>query len=469
MRRHKHSLSHYKLLTCDMGELVPCGCVEVLPGDTFQQRTSVLIRVSPLVAPVMHPVQVRVHHWYVPNRILWDGWENFITGGPDGTDSSNPPTTTAGGSRSILDYLGIAPGSTGNFNALPLYAVNTIYNEYYRDQDLAAVAAVTSGPLKHVSWEKDYFTSARPWPQKGPDVTLPLGTKAMVRHDISGAGSYSVQAPGGVETMNSSGAQLASGGPAGASANQLYADLSTAEAINVNDFRRAFAVQRYQEARARYGSRFTEYLRYAFGVASSDARLQRPEYLGGGKQTIQFSEVLQTTEATGNPLGRMGGHGIAAVRTRRYRRFFEEHGYILSLLSVRPKAMYAEGVTRHWLKKDKEDYFQRELAHIGQQPVYNQEIKGTHATPTGVFGWQDRYVEYKHQKSSVAAEFRSTLDYWHLARKFATDPALNETFIKCVPSKRIHAEQTNNSLWCMVNHSIQARRHVPKSAASRIV
>lgn len=211
-----------------------------------------------------------------------------------------------------------------------------------------------------------------------------------------------------------------------------------------------------------YGSRYTEYLRY-LGVRPSDARLQRPEYLGGGKQTIAFTEVLQTgvtTDADTDGVGNLKGHGIAAMRSRRYRRFFEEHGVVLSLLSVRPKTMYTDALHREWVKNNKEDFYQRELEHVGMQEVLKREARV--ADGTAHFGWQDRYAEYRHLPSSVAGEFRdSTMDFWHLSRAFGSTVTLNSDFITCSPDTRIYqASLENNNLWIMANHSIQARRMV---------
>jgi len=199
-------------------------------------------------------------------------------------------------------------------------------------------------------------------------------------------------------------------------------------------------------------------LRY-YGIRSSDARLQRPEYLGGGRQTIQFSEVLQTSEGT-NPVGELRGHGIAAMRSNRYRCFFEEHGYVFSMISIKPKTIYAQGIPRTWNRRTKEDFFQKELQHIGQQEILNKEIYAAHATPDGVFGYQDRYDEYRRKESSIAGEFRDVLDFWHYARIFASDPALNSSFITANPTKRPNAVQTNDVLYIMANHSIQARRMI---------
>lgn len=489
MKRTKHSLSHYVLSTFDMGQLVPVGNYEVIPGDSVRQSTSCLIRVSPLMTPVMHPVSVRLHHWFVPYRLLMDEsedgkWEDFITGGADGQGmGAEIPTLSLGGgaaAKGLADYFGIPPNVAAagvEVNAFAFRAYNLIYNEYYRDQDLQTEVAEDSGFVQNIAWEKDSFTAARPWTQKGPEVTLPIGVNAPLYTTAGDGGNILFNA--GIEpqpnvrvvTSQTAGSPATWGG-AGAGAANVYADLSAATGIPINDVRLAFAVQRYQEARAQYGSRYTEYLRY-LGVRSSDARLQRPEYLGGGRATISFSEVLKTgegdTPAEDSPVGEMRGHGISAMRSRRFIRFFEEHGIVMTLASIRPRTMYMDGLQRQWSRRTKEDFWQKELELVGQQAIPAKEVYLGAAVPDGEWGFQDRYYEYRHQPSYVAGEFRTTLNDWHLARSFGSEPALNEDFIKCVPSKRIHAEQTTNTIWGMFSHSIQARRMVGNRTIGRII
>lgn len=514
MKKSKHSLSNYKILSLDGGQLVPVGLQEVLPGDIFNHRIRGLVRAAPMIAPVMHQVDVRIHVFFVPNRLIWDDWENFITGGPDGMDASVPPTITlpnsgAGGvvAGSLADYLGVplgqlASGAGYSVSALPFRAYNKIFNEYYRDQDLvtsraistaSGVDATTVTTLAQIAWEKDYFTSARPWESKGPTLTLPVGDTAPVWGDgktmtlwdgtdrlglgADGAGDLAAGSSMDDVTVGTAfaGSAVVSKGlglateASGGQGSHVYADLSYATGIDLVTLREYFAQLRYQEARAKYGSRYTEYLAY-LGVRSSDARLQRPEYLGGGKVPLQFSEVLQTNNPAApdqtDAVGALAGHGIAGAKSHRYRRFFEEHGWVMTLMSIRPKTMYVDGIQRHWSRATKEDYFQRELAAIGAQEVLNQEVYGPHTTPAGVFGYQDRYDEYRRTENTIAGEMRTDLNYWHMAREFSSSPALNSAFVTCTPTDRVFAGNATliDQYYAMIHHSLQARRIVPKVA-----
>lgn len=510
MKRSKHNLSHYHLLTGDMGKLIPIGLIEALPGDTFQLATSAMIRVSPLAAPVFHPVNIRVHHFFVPHRLVWPeaenaGWENFITGGPDGNNAQVPPQQTLGviATDNIFDYYGakVADDDPGpvSVNAMPIRGYNAIWNEFYRDQDLQAERIGTDATVADIGWGKDYFTTARPWTQKGTEVALSIASSAIVKtsnqQQLSGQqtplrwrdATTGLTAPSGnIGTGVSQGntEHQAGSAPGGAALypDNLYADLSAATPVTINEFRRAFALQRYKEARAQYGSRYTEYLRY-IGVTPSDARLQRPEFLGGGTARINFSEVMQTAPAgtyAEPPAGREGygvgdlyGHGVGGIRSGRIRKYCEEHGYIHSFLSVRPKGIYMNGAERHWFKWTKEDYFQKELEAIGQQAINQNEIytastNGNNSAPT-TFGYQDRYSEYKRQRSHVSGEFRELLNYWHMARDLPANVTLNEDFIKCVPTKRVFNVQTQHTLWAMINQHCVARRMVKRGSASRIL
>lgn len=513
MKRSKFSLSNYKLASLNQGQLVPIGMTEVLPGDTFQHATNCFIRVSPLVTPVMHPVHAKIMHFFVPHRLVWNrsedgdanGWESFITGGADGFDESIFPTVkidqTTGGVGSLADYLGCPiPGltydehgtpvyGTGELevSALPFRAYALIFNEYFRDQDLVDPLSISTDEgddtetnlvLQNAAWEKDYFTSARPWEQKGPAISLPLSGDADVLRkpgaqpawraftggttDPLSTGSPAWNNVGGETFLDATGTDYASWDPK----DTLFADLSDVTAIDMNDLRIAMALQRYEEARARYGSRYVEYLRY-LGVKSSDARLQRPELLGSGRQTIQFSEVLQTAEGT-DPVGEMRGHGIGVLRSNRYRRFFEEHGYVISLLVVRPVPMYAQGLNRTWNRRTKEDFWQKELQHVGQQAILNKELYAAAAQPDATLGYQDRYDEYRRSPSSIAGEMRTLLSSWHMARIFDDTPVLNGSFVTSNPTDRIYASSATNQLYAMVRHSIQARRLIAQSGSSFI-
>jgi Capsid protein (F protein) len=501
MKRSKFGLSYTHLTSMNMGLLVPVGCMEVLPGDTIQHVTSALVRTMPLVSPVMHPVDVDIHHWFVPTRIIWSNFEKFITGGEDGLDASVYPTINVGAGGApvggLADHLGVPTGVNNLVvSALPFRAYSLIYNEWYRDQQLQTplalskadgLDATTSQALVLGTWEKDYFTIARPSPQLGTSVTIPLVGNAPILTNpsalVSGVrsgllathtdgtaivGNFNVgTGAGGIISESTTGA--------GVLAKQIYpsnlfADLASVSGVTISALRNALALQRVKEARDMYGGRYDEYLAY-LGVQTQDGRLQRPEWCGGGRQSIQFSEIMQTAPAGAttaqNAVGAMKGHGIAAMRSNRYRKYVPEHGTILTFMIVRPKAIYTQGVERMWNRRAKEDFWQPELEHIGMQGILNKELFAGGASPDGIFGYSDRYDEYRRNWSKITGQFRqSQLNFWHFGRSFGAAPVLNPSFINCVPPTLPFAvtDGSQDQLYVMAKHSIQARRLVSSSS-----
>lgn len=486
-KRNKFSRSHYNILTGNFGELLPIYWDEVLPGDIWQQSSSLLIRLSPLVKPPLHPVQVRVHTYYCPIRLLWEDHEDYFTGGQDGKQVPvhphfQPGTTVEG---DLCDYLGWPPHAYGTrkFNVLPIRAYQKIWMEHYRDQDLisepvisesSGLDSTTEQDIRRVAWAKDKFTTCRTETQRGDDIGIPLGTDANVISNGTGIPTFNVpsSSPSPLNAVVGSqnvGWSAAQGTTQTASWNtpNLKADLTSATGVLIDDLRLALGKQRYMEIMQRAGARYGEYARAIFGVTNPDSRLIIPEYLGGGRSTISFSEILSTSEAGTQKVGDLAGHGISAMKTRKYRRFFTEHGIVMSLLSVVPKTIYTQQLDVENLRDEntiKEDYFMPQLQGIGDTEVYNEELKMDHATPDGVFGYNERYGEYRSKTSRVCAEMRSTPGYdWHFGRVFGSDPALNQSFIECNPSKRSFADQTVDSMQIQCYHSIQARRPIGAS------
>ncbi len=494
MRSSKFNLSNYNLTTADLGGLYPIGLVEALPGDLVAHHTNLLIRMSPLAAPVMHQITARVHHFFVPNRIVWidddddnddmNDWKEFITGGTDGLNADTIPTINSTGvAGDLLDYMGIPTVAAIAINALPVRGFNRIFNKFYRDQDLVTKRALTATTILKISYQKDYFTTCRPWAQKGPTISLPVGDVAPVVGDgnpvyfktagdptdrvgrffITTGDITGLTAPSATGNLEFSLTQAG-----------LEADLASATGADVIAFREALGMQRFQELRAKFGSRYEEYMRHlGSNYREEDSE---PTYLGGGQTQVNFSEVIQTSnDATDRDygVGDMYGHGVSAMKTNRYVKKIQEHGYIHSLLSVRPKAIYTEGINRHWLRQDREDYFQKELEFIGQQEVYDNEIYAVdNAASSTVFGYQDRYQEYKEQPSYVSGEFRTaTFDYWHLARQLGGAPTLNAAFIECdrADHTRIFNETVNAQMWITSHHNITARRFMSRAATARII
>lgn len=490
-------------MTARMGELSVVGGFEAIAGDTVQIQNMGVIRVSPPNTPVMHPVTIKFFNFFVPNRILnpADGsfeWEKFITGGEDGTYITPPPSVTATIAKgSIMEGFGLTPGDR-TYNTFLAKGYAKIWNEYFRDQQLQAEIDVdtfdgTGDPLK-VAWERDYFTAARPDSSLGPEIILPIGQSAPVTIDTGTVGANgAIQWRGvndgtimgmtsqhdsandrytpGTQPINQ-GVEYSSGiSVTGATGT---ADLSSATGISVNELRESMALQRYQEARNMYGSRFTEYLRY-LGISSSDGRLQRPELISTGKSSINFSEVLNTASdpagTTLDPLGKLGGHGIAGVRSRKARYFCEEHGHIITVMYTRPKTMYLNTQHKMFNRETKEDYWQKELQAIGMEEIQAREIFADAVDPTATFGFTDRYSSFARVPSRVSGDFRDTLNTWHLGRDLGQEPVLNAAFIECDPSDRIYADTdpANDKLWCTIKNRIAVRSLLRKGSANRIL
>lgn len=485
-------LSYEKKFTCEMGQLIPIMHDEVVPGDIFDIGNQSVIRFQAMVAPALQEIDAVVHYFFVPYRILWDDWEDFITGGEDGTFADPPPrwspTNTAAGS--LWDLFGLPVGVTPT-DALPLdfprIAYNRIYNEYYRDENLIAKILETNEAIRNVAWEKDYFTSAQLSQQKGTAPSLPLsGTGAAI---FPGAISLTNQPltwpavdTGGGSTPINVGITLRQPysandktalekGKAGvtipkANLDNNVVDFSGAGTFTVNDLRLAFQLQKWMERSQRAGSRYCEALRVHFNVAPRDDRLQRPEYIGGSKTPIIISEVLQTssTDAT-TPQGNLAGHGMSVDRSFIARYRAEEHGIIMGLFSIRPKPGYMQGVDRQWLRRTRFDFFWPEFVGLAEQEIERAEIyaSAVGAENRTVFGYAGRYDEMRVKRNLICSGMRTTYDYWHLARKFTAAPELNEDFITLDPAetRRIFAVESEPGCIVSFGNRIRAIRPMP--------
>lgn len=485
-------LSHDRKFSMKIGEITPILCQETVPGDKFNVESTNLLRFAPMLAPIMHQTSVYIHYFFVPNRILWDNWEDFITGGEDGTANPAFPVFNNLGSvseGSLFDYLGLPTGtSIGDVNALPTMAYNKIYNEYYRDQNLATKltdkavdgnnSAVGLFNLQKRAWQHDYFTSALPWTQKGPEATIPLGTEAPLQLFADGSSRTKSVDLNGVLQPNvpyqnaytDGNAELYIQDTPNYATNiditdTTYADLTNATASSINELRRAFRLQEWLERNARGGSRYIEVIMAHFGVKSSDSRLQRPEFLGGSATPVTISEVLQTSDNASEttPQANMAGHGVAVGQSKKVSYFCEEHGFILGLMTVMPKTAYQQGLPKIFSKFDKFDYFWPSFQSIGEQPIYNQEIyyDASDSQNENVFGYTPRYAEYKYIPSSVHGEMRTSLNFWHMGRIFSSRPSLNADFVECdnAEVERIFAvNQDAENLYVYLHNHIKATR-----------
>lgn len=484
MKRALQDLSFTHSFSADLGYLLPIAAIDVLPGDTFIGACRALARMSPLAKPMMHPVDVRVHYFYVPNRIIWDDWETFIVGNEPGSVYPTVTPATAGDAQ-VYDRMGAEPVAGVAYDALPLRAYNLIFNEFYRDQDLvteralsraSGADATTETSLAQIAWGKDYFTAARSQPQQGTSVEVGFsaGNAPISELYIKQAGGDSDARsanPDGTVGSNESdhwGDLVARRASSGAAEDwtPIAADLSQASGgIDINELRDAISLQRIAEAREFFGSRYVDYLRY-YGVNPSDGRLDRPEYVGGGRQQVSISEVLATAQAGTADVGDLFGHGIAGVRSRRYKKMFEEHGWFIGLMSIRPKGVYQTGIPRRFLRRDPTDFWHRELELLPWQEIPTAEIFGA-GPQDDEWGYTPRYEEYRETMSYVSGTLRGgTEEDWTLAREFSASPALNSDFVTCVPSDRVYLDVGQPEMIVTTTQTCMAKRLV--SASPRI-
>lgn len=459
--------SHGYKTTFNSGYLVPFYVDEVLPGDSFKLTATLFARLATPIVPFMDNLYLETFFFFVPNRLVWDNWQKFNGEQKNPTDSTDFLIPTVSGTnvqnQTLWDYFGLPTNVNKalKVNALPFRAYNLIFNEWFRDENLQESLKVPTGDgpdnltdynLVRRGKRHDYFTSCLPWPQKGPGVEISIGGQAKV--SISGSGDPVFTSHSGTNVLGNLAAA------SGTSSNVVYtvntghvdkiltwvdpalsatADLSTATPISINDLRQAFQVQKLYERDARGGTRYTEILRSHFGVISPDARLQRPEYLGGSSARISINPVQQTSATNETtPQGNLAAFGVVSDSFHGFSKSFVEHGYVFGFVNVRADLTYQQGLNRMWSRQGRFDFYWPVLAHLGEQAVLNKEIyaQGT-ADDDKVFGYQERYAEYRYYPGQITGKFRSTdpqpLDSWHLAQKFSSLPTLSAQFIQDNP------------------------------------
>ena len=553
---NRFNLSHDVKLTAKFGKLTPILVQDVLPGDVFKLRSEVLCRFAPMLAPIMTKVNVYTHFFFVPKRLVWDSWKDFITGGEDGSSvpsyprirlmnrsvASDSSTRRLFYSGTLADYLGfpvlgdgkgIYPSRVYDLDALPFRAYQLIWNEYYRDQNLmdpidimkdsdGPVVLGTSGEqsgniidlmtLRDRCWKKDYFTSALPWAQRGDEVELPIAMSSDVNFiGEDGVNSVGLTGPG-LSYIKGSASDDASlkikrtatdtwqladqktdqvsylsnqDSKTQSPDNSVYVnltvgklnelvksiDLSNVSSATINELRRAIKAQEFLEVAARGGSRYIEQIYSYFGVRSSDARLQRPEFLGGGKSPVVISDVLQTSQSTETSAqATPSGHAISVQNSHSFKYRAEEHGYIIGIMSIMPNAAYMQGLPRMYQKFDRLDHYWPQFAHLGEQEIKTSELFSDASlqenTDDKTFGYTPRYAEYKFAQDSIHGDFRNSLSFWHMARIFENAPALNPEFLTNVQDAANRVFNVVNDdvdkIWINIHHNLKALRKMPK-------
>jgi hypothetical protein len=503
IQRSTFDRSHGYKTTLNAGLLIPIFVDEALPGDTFNISTSLFGRLSTPLKPIMDNMYLDIHYFSVPMRLLWDNWKKFNGEQINPGDSTSflIPTITApvGGytESSIYDYMGLPTKKAGIVNsAMFLRAYNLIYNEWYRDENLQNSVTINKGngpdaPTDYAvlprGKRKDYFTSALPFAQKGTAVSIPLGTTAPVitNNTVPVMKGHVSGTTGNLRWTNALGVSLSASVGADQDLNfgtnsGLVADLTTATAATINQLREAFQIQRMYEKDARGGTRYTEMLRAHFGVISPDTRLQRPEYLGGNTVNININPISQTapTTAGSTPQGNLAAMGTVSSSGSSFVKSFTEHEIVIGLVSVRADLNYQQGLNRMWSRQTRFDFYWPSLSHLGEQAIKNKEIyaQGTAGgtADDAVFGYQERYAEYRYKPSQVTGLFRSNaalpLDVWHLSQNFSALPALNAAFIvENPPISRIVAVPTEPQFILDAYFNFKAARPMPTYATPGLI